>query len=465
MTNLPSSQSGTGIHFIGIGGTGLSAVARLLLEMGYRVTGSDRVLSPLAVSLQKAGAQVYSGHDAKNVQGASLVIRSSAIPDDNPEVQAALAAGIPVLKRADFLGQLMEGRTGIAIAGTHGKTTTTAMIAWMLTALGQDPTYIIGSVAANLGTNAHSGNGAAFVIEADEYDNMFLGLRPVIAVVTNIEHDHPDCFPTPDDYYGAFLAFADRLSPTGLLLACGDDPGAARLLAEARSGSRRKLAYSLKNAQAAYYSGYVIPNKCGGFDAQLEIHQQPVPLSLQVPGVHNLLNGLASVGVADQLGLDVVRAAEALGEYRGADRRFQVRAETGGIIVIDDYAHHPTEIRATLAAARARYPGKKIWAVWQPHTYSRTRALLNDFAASFLDADHIIVTEVYAAREAAPDDGFSAQQVVAAMCYPDVHFVPDLFEATALLLAFLQPGDVLLVLSAGDADQISTQVIQGLAEH
>ena len=186
------------------------------------------------------------------MQGAGLVIRSSAIPDDNPEVQAALAAGIPVLKRADILGQLMEGRTGVAVAGTHGKTTTTAMIAWMLTALGQDPSYIIGSVAANLGTNAHAGKGEAFVIEADEYDHMFLGLRPTIAVITNIEHDHPDCFPTAEDYFGAFLAFVRRLPPTGLLLACGDDPGAARLLAEFKSSGRRRLAYGLAGAHTAY---------------------------------------------------------------------------------------------------------------------------------------------------------------------------------------------------------------------
>ncbi len=463
MVALPSPQSGLGIHFIGIGGTGLSAIARLLLEMGYPVTGSDRVLSPLAISLQEAGARVFSGHDAQNVQGAGLVIRSSAIPDTNPEVQAALAVGIPVLKRADFLGQLMEGRTGIAIAGTHGKTTTTAMTSWMLTALGQDPSYIIGSVADNLGTNAHAGKGSAFVIEADEYDHMFLGLRPVIAVITNIEHDHPDCFSTAEDYFGAFLAFVERLSPTGVLLACGDDPGATRLLSEIKSTGGRKLAYGLKNTQFAYTANDVIPNKCGGFDAQLSIHQQAVPLTLQVPGIHNILNALASVAVADQLGLDVTRAAEALGEYRGSDRRFQVRAEIGGVTVVDDYAHHPTEIRATLSAARARYPGRKIWTVWQPHTYSRTRALLNDFAVSFVDADEVIVTEVYAAREAVPEDGFSAQQVVAVMRYPDIHFTPDLVDASVLLLNNLQPGDVLLVLSAGDADQISTRVIQGLA--
>jgi UDP-N-acetylmuramate--alanine ligase len=459
MVTLPSP-----IHLIGIGGTGISAIARLLLEMGIAVTGSDRVLSPLALGLQASGARVFEGHDAQNVQGAGLVVRSSAVPDENPEVQAALAAGIPVLKRADFLGQLMEGKTGVAIAGTHGKTTTTAMIAWVLTVLGQDPTYIIGSVSANLGTNAHAGKGEAFVIEADEYDHMFLGLRPAIAVVTNIEHDHPDNYPTPEDYYAAFLAFAERLPPTGSLLACQDDPGAARLLAEVKPLGRRRLAYGATGIQRAYTAFNMIPNRCGGFDAQLAIHAQVISLSLQVPGIHNVLNALASLAVADILGLDPARAAEALGAYQGAERRFQVRAEPGGVTVIDDYAHHPTEIRVTLAAARARYPGRNIWAVWQPHTYSRTRAMLQEFAAAFMDADHVIVTEVYAAREALPEDGFSAQQIVAAMRYPDVHFTPDLFGATVLLLTYLQPGDVLLVLSAGDADQISAQVIQGLIE-
>jgi UDP-N-acetylmuramate--alanine ligase len=464
MSILPLPPAGTGIHFIGIGGTGISAIARLMLEMGYPVSGSDRVLSPLAKSLQESGARVFIGHDEKNVIGVGLVVRSSAIPDSNPEVQAARIAGIPVLKRADFLGQLMAGRTGIAVAGTHGKTTTTAMISWILTALDQDPSYIIGSVATNLGTNAHAGKGDAFVIEADEYDHMFLGLSPDIAVITNIEHDHPDCFPTPEDYYAAFMAFAERLSPTGLLLACGDDPGATRLLGEDQPAGRRRLAYGMRNAQAAYAAHYVIPNQSGGFDAQLVFQHQIVPLSLQVPGLHNVLNGLASVAVADQLGLDAARAAEALGDYCGSDRRFQVRAEVGGVTVIDDYAHHPSEIRATLAAARARYPGRALWVVWQPHTYSRMRALLDNFTASFLDADHIIVTEVYAAREAKPADGFSAQQVVSAMCYPDVHFIPDLFDVTLFLLAYLKPGDVLLVLSAGDADQVSTQVIQALSE-
>src|SRR3990172_12347667 len=206
------------IHLIGIGGSGLSAIARFLLESGYTVSGSDEQLSPLAEQIQATGAKVFTGHQVKNVTGANLVIRSSAIPDDNAEVKAAMAAGIPVLKRADFLGQLMENRLGIAIAGTHGKTTTTAMVSWMLTALEQDPSYIIGGVAHNMGTNAHAGRGAAFVIEADEYDYMFLGLRPMIAIVTNVEHDHPDCFPTPHDFYQAFVEFVKRLTPQGMLL-------------------------------------------------------------------------------------------------------------------------------------------------------------------------------------------------------------------------------------------------------
>ncbi|MFO3798023.1 MAG: UDP-N-acetylmuramate--L-alanine ligase, partial [Anaerolineales bacterium] len=219
------------VHFIGVGGSGLSAIARLLLESGYTVSGSDQVLSPLAEELQRLGAKVYLGHRAEQVQGADWVVRSSAIPDDNVEVQAARQAGLPVYKRADFLGRWMEGKTGIAVAGTHGKTTTTAMIAWMLTALGQDPTFIIGGVMRNLGVNAHAGRGETFVIEADEYDRMFLGLRPRIAVVTNIEHDHPDCYPKFTDMLMAFESFVDLLPADGTLIACAENAGTSHLMA------------------------------------------------------------------------------------------------------------------------------------------------------------------------------------------------------------------------------------------
>ena len=235
----------TRVHFIGIGGSGLSAIARLLLESGYTVTGSDRVLSPLAVDLQAAGATVYLGHDAGHIAGADWVARSSAIPDDNPEVLAAQQAGIPVYKRMDFLGQFMEGKIGIAVAGTHGKTTTTAMLAWTLSALGQDPSFIIGGVASNFGVNARAGKGKTFVIEADEYDRMFLGLKPAIEVVTNIEHDHPDCFPTPLDFYNAFVEFARLLPAEGTLVACAEDAGAARLLVETKKTGKRVVAYGI----------------------------------------------------------------------------------------------------------------------------------------------------------------------------------------------------------------------------
>lgn len=467
------------VHLIGIGGSGLSAIARLLLENGYTVTGSDRQLSPLAQDLQASGVPVSIGHRPENIQGAGLVVRSSAISDDNPEVQAALAAGLPVLKRSDFLGRLMEGRQGIAVAGTHGKTTTTAMIAWILTALGQDPSYLIGGVSTNLGTNARAGSGAAFVIEADEYDRMFLGLRPAIAVVTNVEHDHPDCYPTAEEFYAAFRQFAGQLEPGGVLLACSDDAGAARLLGEAPTVARC-LAYGLErwlNRPCPDYCGVELEaNERGGFDFEfvtagdqrednrgqrLEDKRRPVPVSLQVPGRHNVLNAVAALGVADLLGLPLDEAANALGDFRGTGRRFELRGEAGGVTVIDDYAHHPTEIKATLAAAHSRYPDRPIWALWQPHTYSRTRALQYKFAAAFGDADHVLVTEIYAARE--PDPGnFSARQVVAAMRHPDARFVLDLAAAEIFLNEHLRPGDVLLVLSAGDADQLSGQVLDDL---
>ncbi len=458
------------VHLIGIGGTGLSAIARVLLESGSRVSGSDRALSPLAQALQEAGATIHIGHRAENVQGADLVVRSSAIPDDNVEVQAAQAAGIPVLKRSDFLGQLMVDHFAIAVAGSHGKTTTTAMIAWMLSALGQDPSYIIGGVSANLGANAHAGGGKAFVIEADEYDRMFLGLQPNLAVVTNVEHDHPDCFPTEQGFYQAFLDFTGRLAQGGTLLGCADDPGAARLLADAKRQGKRSLAYGLRTTHHDYCARNLRSNKTGGYTFDVVWSQPPSTavlcpaVKLQVPGEHNVLNALAALAVAHQMSLPVEQASRTLEAFRGTGRRFELRGEAQGVTVIDDYGHHPTEIRATLQAAQARYPGRPLWAVWQPHTYSRTRTLLDAFAQAFDQADCVLITDIYAARESAPQDGFSARQVVSAMRHPEVHYTPDLAQATGYLLARLQPGVVLLVLSAGDADQISTHVLAALQE-
>jgi len=459
----------THVHFIGIGGTGLSAIARLLLEMGFTVSGSDRALSPFAEALQRDGATVHVGHNAANVTGADWVVRSSAVSDDNPEVQEAKKRGIPVYKRSDFLGRLMEDRTGIAVAGTHGKTTTTAMIAWTLFALGRDPSFIVGSTLINLKTNARAGKGKTFVIEADEYDRMFLGLKPRIAIVTNLEHDHPDCYPTFEDMRSAFRSFVGLLPTDGTLVACIDDPAASSLMNDARRNGRNILAYGLQGESTINASQWMLarntqPNTRGGFDfdavSNLFPETQTIHVSLQVPGKHNVQNALAALAVIGLLGLPPKKAAEALGEFRGTGRRFEVAGEVHGITIVNDYGHHPTEIKATLAAARARYPGRRIVAVWQPHTYSRTQTLFEQFASAFPDADEVIATEVYASRE--PKQNFSSAMVISYMKHASARFIAGLADTTKYLLAHLRPGDVLIVFSAGDADQVSADVLAGL---
>ena len=456
----------TRIHLIGIGGTGISAIARVLLEMGHTVSGSDRAESSFTRDLQSAGVTIHIGHNPKNVVGADLVVRSSAIPDDNPEVSAARAGRIPVLKRADFLGTLMDGKTGIAIAGAHGKTTTSAMIAWILSELHQDPSFIIGGVLANLGTNAHYGQGDTFIIEADEYDRMFLGLQPTIEVVTNIEHDHPDCYPTLADLQEAFMEFVQRLPTNGTLIACVEDPGAYDLITKAEKIGKSVLVYGLKPTTEAgreveASTSVISVNGKGGFTFSASVLGRSAMVELQVPGKHNILNALAALTVAKILDLPLLEAAVALGKFTGTGRRFEVRGEVNGVTVIDDYAHHPTQIQASLAAARYRYPRSPLWVVWQPHTYSRTQLLLEDFANSFDVADEVIVTEIYAARE--PKQDFSSKKVVDVMHRP-AHFIADLPEVSDYLNNHLRPGDVLLVLSAGDADQVSTNVLAHLKE-
>jgi UDP-N-acetylmuramate--alanine ligase len=462
----------THVHFIGIGGSGLSAIARLLMESGYTVSGSDRVMSPFADELRKAGATVYIGHHARNLEGADWVVRSSAVTDDNPEFKAARQAGIPVYKRADFLGELMSDKTGIAIAGTHGKTTTTGMTAWMLRDLGRDPSFIVGGVIQNLGVNARAGQGSTFVIEADEYDNMFLGLKPQIEVITSLEHDHPDFFPTFDDMVTSFRKFVDLLPAEGTLIACVEDPGAAEMLLYARKAGKNVIGYGMQsentiNSPLWMTAREVQPNSRGGFDFVASSNlgstgPGSVQVSLQIPGKHNVRNALAVLAIAEVLGLPQDKVARSLGEFAGTGRRFQLRGEANGICIYDDYAHHPTEIRATLEGARARYPDRRIWAIWQPHTYSRTKTLFLDFAHAFKDADVVIVTEVYAARE--PKEEFTSAEVVSSMPNLSARYIATLPEVTQYLLDNLRPGDVVLVLSAGDADQISTDVVKGLKE-
>ncbi|MEJ2011992.1 MAG: UDP-N-acetylmuramate--L-alanine ligase [Anaerolineales bacterium] len=446
------------VHLVGIGGAGMSAIARVLLGRGEQITGSDRAHSPYTDALEKMGVQITYGHQARNVSGADLVVASSAVPDDNVELQAAREQGIPVSRRADFLGELTQGFRTVAVAGTHGKTTTTGMIAWILEQDGRRPTFIVGGMLPDLGGNARAGGGSEFVIEADEYDRTFLGLHPDVAVVTNVELDHPDCYPTYEDFERAFAQFADQVG--SMLIVCRDDPG-AMALKPAHAGRRT---YGLDPASDLRAED-VRPNPAGGSDFLVFREQETLGLvRTRLPGEHNVRNALASLAVSEHLGIDFRVAREALTEFHGAGRRFEIKGQAGGVTVIDDYAHHPTEIRATLAAAKQRFPEGEIWAVFQPHTYSRLRALEAEFARAFEDADHLFVTEVFAAREPVDPD-FGGEQIAELISHPEVEFVPDFVRLASELARAVRPGDVVITLSAGDGNLVGDRLLEILSRN
>jgi UDP-N-acetylmuramate--alanine ligase len=443
------------LHILGIGGAGMSAIATVLIERGYRVSGSDQAESDVTRQLREQGADVAIGHRAENVGEVDMVVVSAAIRADNPELIAAQERQIPVSKRAQFLGWLMQGSLGVAVAGTHGKTTTTAMIAHMLLSAGRDPSFIVGGTIKSIGQSAHAGRDREFVIEADEYDRMFLGLTPTIEVILNVEHDHPDCYPTLDDMLGAFREFIQHVPVDGLVVACGEDAAASML---AREAARRQL-YGFKPS-LDWYATDVRANNAGGIDF-LAHHDGKVQglVRLRVPGKHNVLNALAALAVTEALGVPFSAAVDALSEFRGVGRRFEVRGEAHGVTIVDDYGHHPTEIKSTLAGARLRYPGQPIWAVWQPHTYSRTKTLLDQFAAAFDDADHVIVTAIYASRER-DTLGISNRDVVAAMQHPDARAIDGLDDVTHYLQENAKRGDVVITFSAGDANKVSEALLR-----
>jgi UDP-N-acetylmuramate--alanine ligase len=443
------------VHVVGIGGTGLSAIARVLHERGEIVTGSDQAVTPYARALEAVGVPVTYGHAAANVAGADLVLVSSAVAADNLEVAEAKRLGIPVVRRQGFLGELTAGLRVVAVAGTHGKTTTSSLIAWILQQAGMQPGFILGGVPHDLGTNAAAGAGADFVIEADEYDRAFLGLAPNLAIVTNVEHDHPDLFPTPADVRKAFEAFVDRVSE--MLLVCIEDPVAVEL---GRPGLAR-MTYGLEKG-ADWRAEEVRPNSAGGMDF-LAMHGQEL-LGLfrtRLPGRHNVLNALAAVAASSWIGVPMSVVRQALADFRGVGRRFEVVGEAGDVVVVDDYAHHPSEIRATLEAARQRYPGHALWAVFQPHTYSRTRALADEFAKAFGAADQVVVMEVFAAREQ-PDPAIGGAALAERILHPSVHFASDVEAAAAYVMSRLQPPAVVVTLSAGDANVVGRRVLEAL---
>lgn len=470
------------IHLVGIGGAGLSAIARLLLQRGFVVSGSDQRASPTTAELAESGAAVFMGHDAAHIAGAALVLLSSAVPETNREVLAAQAAGIPVVKREQFLGPLMAGHRAICVAGTHGKTTTSAMIAALLDALGAEPSFIVGSTVLALGTAARAGRpGGPFVIEADEYDHMFLGLQPDIAVITNVEWDHVDCYPNPQDFQHAFEQFAALVPPGGAVVYCGDDAGsrslhdgAASRMGGDRASSVSWVSYGLQAGnqwRAANIQPHAaaLQDNAGGveFDvwrAEELLGHVAMPLS----GDHNVRNALAALAATSLAGYDVFsRPRENLKLSRifaGTKRRLEIIGDHYGIIVFDDYAHHPTEVRATLGAVRQRFPRRPVWVLFQPHTYSRTKALLDEFRDSFENADHVLITDIYAAREH-DTLGISALDVVRTLGHhPDARYAGDLDAAARLLLAELAPGDVLITLGAGNGDRVGRQVLAELGQ-
>ncbi len=443
------------LHFVGIGGAGLSALAAIMLARGEVVSGSDLDRNQAVRELADKGATIYLGHAPEHVTGADLVVVTSAAQPDNPELVAARERGIPIRDRREFLGEVTEGYETIAIAGSHGKTTTTALIALMLTAAGLDPTVVVGGMIPEWNGNARAGGSRWFVIEADEYGFAFLGLAPRIAVLTNVDYDHPDQFPTPQAYQDAFADFLARVRPGGSVIVCGDEPVAREL---AQTSGRMVVDYGM--GETNQWRAEEIQTLPGGGSRFLVRNgaERLGTVELQLAGTHNVLNALAALAAAARAGVRFDAAKGAVAGFRGVGRRLEVRGTYRGAILIDDYAHHPTEIRATLRAARERYPGKRIWAVFQPHTFSRTRALLPAFASAFGDADQLLVTEIYGARER-DASGLSASELVRQVREPRAEFLPSLAAVSEYLRTRIGDGDVVLVLGAGDVNQVIQQLL------
>lgn len=470
-------RPGMRIHFMGIGGFGISAIARVMHQKGFVVSGCDLAESALIQPLRDMGIAVEIGHDPAHLDHyhPDALVISSAIPADNPSLVAAQERRIPVYKRMDILGELMATQIGVAVAGTHGKTSTTAMIAYILSECGFDPTFIVGGVLADYGTNARAGAGNVFVIEADEYDRMFMGLKPTITVLTTLEMDHPDMFPDMESMRTLFAEFIDLLPKDGLLIAGGDSPEAKAMAQRRLAMKRPAFTYDLGEmdwALTAWMADEVEADGRGGmrFNAHRldysdndELIDETWEASITLPGEHNVANALAALSVASVLGVDPAEAVAALARFSGTGRRFEVKGEVNGVTVIDDYAHHPTAIERTLEAARLRYGDRPIWAVWQPHTYSRTKALLTEFAGCFYEADHVIITDIFRSRDK-ETFGISEQTILDEMDHPDAQHIGSFKKITDTLAENVEQGDVVIVMSAGDATCIAPALLKLLAE-
>ncbi len=456
------------IHFVGIGGIGMSGIAELLANLGYEVSGSDAKQSDVTDRLERLGVTVRVGHDAANVGTADVVVVSSAIKPGNAETAEALRRQIPVIPRAEMLAELMRLRYGIAIAGSHGKTTTTSMVALVLERAGLDPTAVIGGRLSAFGSNARLGRGDYMVAEADESDRSFLKLSPAIAVVTNIDHEHMESYGNWDDLKQAFVDFSNKVPFYGAVIACSDDEPVRGILPRI---TRRLITYGFAQGDArsavnvtahgmtleAFGSRSVVRYRTAKSDEQLG------DLHLQVPGRHNLLNALAAVAVGLEVGIPFERIAAALAQFHGAERRFQRLGEEDGVMVVDDYGHHPTEIAAVIAAARAGID-RRVVVVFQPHRYSRTSQLMTEFGAALAAADETVLTDIYAAGEppipGATLDALAA--VVRARARGPVHVVPSLTDVPGVVAGLAQPGDLVITLGAGSIGTTGERILEAI---
>ena len=448
------------VHMIGIGGIGMSGIAEVLLAMNFKVSGSDRSLSEITDRLVSLGAEIYEGHRAENLKDADVVVYSSAVTMDNVEIQEALKRKIPVIKRSEMLAELMRLKYGIGIAGTHGKTTTTSMVGLVMLEAGFDPTVIVGGKLSGLGgTNARLGRGEFIIVEADEFDRSFLQLTPVIAAITTLEKEHLDIYKDLDDIKSAFIEFANKVPFYGFVVLCLDEEGLREILPQI---NRKVITYGL-SAQAdvrAYdISFYESSSKFkvrynGEFLGEIE---------LNVPGMHNVKNSLVAVTIARELGVDFETIKSALKKFTGVYRRFEIKANVNDILVIDDYAHHPTEVSATLSAIRTGWD-RRVVAVFQPHLYTRTRDFYQDFAKSFLDSDVFICTDVYPAREI-PIQGISGKLITDAaekFGHKNVIYVPDKKEIPDRLMEIVKSGDIVVTMGAGDIWKYGEEFIKKL---
>lgn len=456
------------IHFVGIGGIGMSGIAEVLLNLGYKVSGSDLKSSAVTLRLAGLGAMVFEGHRAENLTGAEVVVTSSAIRAENPEVAEAHQLHVPVIQRAEMLAELMRLKYGIAIAGMHGKTTTTSMVAAVLAAGGLDPTVVVGGRVDAMGSNARLGKSQYLVAEADESDRSFLKLSPILSVVTNIDREHMDCYRNMRDVKKTFLEFMDRVPFYGMVVACNDDPLLRRLLPEAQ---RRTVTYGAKRGSDFLIKvGASTRNETGDgrplshFRVTFSKHDLG-EFTLHVPGVHNVLNATAAIAVGIGLDINVEAIRGALDQFRGVDRRFQLRGRVAGVSVIDDYGHHPTEIKATLAAAKQCGFGQ-IHVVFQPHRYTRTRDLMEEFAAAFTDADSLFVLDIYAASEK-PIEGISGEALARAISERggrNAQYVSLFTDAASSAVAVSRDGDMILTLGAGSVSQLGPMILEKLRE-